>query len=411
MTKTWARFIVAIAVAAGVVLPAQQALAFSDVPSGYWDYAAITYVASTHTWMQDYGPDTFRPTTRENRSFLARTLVKMYAPNEPIDPKITFSDLPNTDPMYPFANVAVKLNWIAKYTGERWAGGSAVPRNLFDQALITAMKLTDPVNGLANIKMDNGTKYPVDSRWPHMQLASFLRLHYNHSDETMDLQIRSLITRDEVAYSLYTAWNLASWQIQSTGIFDKVSLPTLDPKNPAQNAQYLLTQYSLLWVGYPYIWAGEWNAVSPPDYCCGYQPQGGFDCSGYVWWVLKKYEDGYNAAQYRSYAGWSVHERSSSAMAGAANPRIPYASLAVGNLMFFSSNGGQDPKDVDHVGIYVGNGWMMHSTSGGPQLQYVATGWYHDHFVFGRGLKAYSGPEHIPPSVASQGDPDVGPTA
>ena len=126
--------------------------------------------------------------------------------------------------------------------------------------------------------------------------------------------------------------------------------------------------------------------MSPPGYCCGYQPQGGFDCSGFMWWVLKKAEDGYNSAQFRSTIGWSLHQRTSSQMAQVAPTKLSYDSLKIGNLMFFASNGGTSWQDVDHVGMYLGNDWMIHSTGGGPQLEWAGSGWYHDHFVYGRAL-------------------------
>src|SRR5256885_17161832 len=104
------RFTVLLALlASAVLIPAQAALAFTDVPTSYWDYTAITYVAQTHTWMQDYGTSTFKPTTNESRRLTARALVEAWAPNEPIDPSITFPDLPNTDSFYPYANVAGEL--------------------------------------------------------------------------------------------------------------------------------------------------------------------------------------------------------------------------------------------------------------------------------------------------------------
>jgi hypothetical protein len=84
------RLLVVAAVVAATLLPAQSAFAFTDVPPKYWDYKAIQYVAETNTWMQDYGPDKFWPTRKERRDFWARTLVQIYAPDEPIDPSITF---------------------------------------------------------------------------------------------------------------------------------------------------------------------------------------------------------------------------------------------------------------------------------------------------------------------------------
>src|SRR5207245_2411140 len=81
---------------------------------------------------------------------------------------------------------------------------------------------------------------------------------------------------------------------------------------------------------------------------------------------------------------------------------LTHAQLGPGILMFFASDGGTSWTDVDHVGIYMGNGWMMHSTGGGPQLQYVGSGYYYDHFVYGRQLKASSAPGQ-PPKVPGVG--------
>jgi len=271
------RFTVLLALlASAVLIPAQAALAFTDVPSSYWDYTAITYVATTHTWMQDYGTALFQPLTKENRSYLARSLVKIYAPNEPIDPNITFPDLPVTDPFYPYANVAVKLWWILPYLDGRWAGGSSVPVSLFDQALINAMGLSAPVAGLNNIRDGSGKLYPLASRAAQMQLARWLGLHYDHSDDSKDIQQSTYIARDEVAYSLWMAQTLPQWSLDGTSIFNSITLPTLT------TGQQGFTSFELNQIGYPYIWAGEWKAASPPGYCCGFQPQGGFDCSGFA---------------------------------------------------------------------------------------------------------------------------------
>jgi len=162
------------------------------------------------------------------------------------------------------------------------------------------------------------------------------------------------------------------------------------------NAMRHVVHFGLRYIGYPYIYAGEWNKASPSGYCCGYQPQGGFDCSGFTWWVMKKYEDGYNSAQFRSYAGWSIHQRSSSTMAQYTTTKIAFAYLHIGDLMFFSSNGGKTYSDVNHVGIYIGNGWMVHSSSSvdGVVLEWVGTPdsnsssptYYFTNFVWGRRL-------------------------
>jgi cell wall-associated NlpC family hydrolase len=62
--------------------------------------------------------------------------------------------------------------------------------------------------------------------------------------------------------------------------------------------------------------------------------------------------------------------------------------LKTGDLMLFSDGGGKTWQDADHVGVYLGNGWMIHSTgsNGGVAIESVATGWWHDHLLWGRRL-------------------------
>jgi hypothetical protein len=380
------RLLAVAAIIAATLLPAQPAFAFTDVPRSYWDYRAIQFVALTNPWMQDFGPDTFRPTIRETRGFLARALVLAYAPAEPTDPSITFPDLPSEDPLYPYANVAVKLGWIPKYASGKFGPANPVLGSLLDFALVKATGLFEaPLAGLAAIHEGDGTPYVVGARWPHMMLARYLGLHYNHSDERRDVGAKTRVHRDEVAYSLWKAYTLETWKVDSTAIYNDITLVGL---SDSQRVKHDLTQEALDQVGFPYIWSGEWNAKTPSGYCCGAQPQGGFDCSGFVWWVMKRNEGGYNAAQYRSYPGWSLRERSSSSMARNTGSHIGFASLRVGDLMFFSSNGGKQWSDVNHVGLYVGNGWMIHSSGStdGPVIEWVADGYYRDNFVYGRRL-------------------------
>jgi NlpC/P60 family len=404
------RALLALAVGAAVVLPAQQALAFTDVPSSYWDYTQITYATP---WMSDYGSSQFKPTTDETRSYGCRTLVQMFDPTEPIDPKITFPDLPSTDPMYKYANVCVKLKWFDTYSGGKWAGGNSIPRSAFDVAIVDALGTLGPaVSGLKAIHEDDGsTPYSLGSRWPYLQLATYLGLHYDHSDDVSDLQIATHMHRDEVAYSVWAAKNLASYDVSNANsLFDNVSLPTLDQSIAGQKNQYLITSYALSQVGFPYIWGGEWNAKSPAGYCCGSQAEGGYDCSGFAWWVLKKNEDGYDAAQFHTYKGWSLHERVSSDMAANTPVHLTISQLNIGNIMFFASDGGHTSGDVDHVGIFIGNGWMVHSTTGGPQLETISSGWYHDHFVWGRALTSSSRSATGKVNLHA-GEPPVGPHA
>jgi hypothetical protein len=389
MRRWTARVGLLVAVVAGSLAQAPMAGAadFTDVPPSYWDYTAINYVAKQHTWMQDYGSSTFKPTLKEERRLLARSLVKMYAPSEPIDPSITFKDLPSGDPFYPYANVAVKLKWMPKYSDGTWKPVGIPYKRTFDKALILAMGVFgDALAGLRAIHTYDGSiTYPVDEYGPYMQLAHWLGFHYNHGDETLDLTPKTDMLRDEVAYSLWKAHTLPSWEIEDARVFADVSLPNLDPVTQA--GKLGLTRYALTQIGWPYIWGGEWNAKSPSGYCCGSQPKGGMDCSGFVWWSIKRNEGGYNAAQFHpDYKGWQLLQRSSADMATMTTTKISWGNLRIGDLMFFSSSGGSTASSVDHVGFYLGNNWMIHSSSGndGVALEPVTDGWYPDHFVFAR---------------------------
>ena len=391
--RAWsARLTVLPLALAALLLPAKAAFAdFTDVPSSYWDYTAITYVAQTHTWMQDYGASTFKPTTNESRRLTARALVQSWAPNEPIDPTITFPDLPNTDPFYPYANVSVKLGWIAELSGGRFGPTDQISVKKFDQAIVLAMgSFTDEIAGLQDIHMEDGTPYATDGYFPYIQLAHWLGLHYNHDDETMDLEATDRIHRDEVAYSLWKSKTLPSWEITDAAAFEDVTLPTINPGWKHGPGKIGLTTYSLNQLGFPYVWGGEWNDKTGAGYCCGSQPIGGMDCSGFAWWVMKKNEGNYNAAQFHpDYKGWTLPERTSTDMATASGTKYAYADLAVGDLMFFATDGSGLASHVDHVGIYLGNDWMIHSSGSndGPALEPVGSGtYYHDIFVHGRRL-------------------------
>src|SRR5919198_549695 len=74
------RVLVVSAVVGGTLLPATAAFAYSHVSSSYWDYTAITYVATNRNWMRDYGATYFKPGTMEIRKFLARALVRAFVP-------------------------------------------------------------------------------------------------------------------------------------------------------------------------------------------------------------------------------------------------------------------------------------------------------------------------------------------
>jgi cell wall-associated NlpC family hydrolase len=64
--------------------------------------------------------------------------------------------------------------------------------------------------------------------------------------------------------------------------------------------------------------------------------------------------------------------------------RIPFDRLEPGDVVFFGAKAARaKPAEVDHMGIYVGSGWMVHASRDGVALSPLA-GWYRDRFAWGR---------------------------
>lgn len=111
------------------------------------------------------------------------------------------------------------------------------------------------------------------------------------------------------------------------------------------------------YLGYPYVWGGS-------------SPSTSFDCSGFVCWVINNCGNGWNVGRttangLRSYCAYVSPEE--------AKP---------GDLIFFQ--GTYNTTGASHVGIYVGNGMMIHC---GDPVQYtsVQTSYWQSHFLaYGR---------------------------
>ena len=111
------------------------------------------------------------------------------------------------------------------------------------------------------------------------------------------------------------------------------------------------------YLGYPYVWGGSYPSTS-------------FDCSGFVSWVVN------NCG-----VGWNVGRLGASGLLGICT-RVSAANARPGDLIFFQ--GTYDTTGASHVGIYVGNGMMLHC---GDPIQYTSmeTSYWQQHFLaFGR---------------------------
>jgi len=71
--------------------------------------------------------------------------------------------------------------------------------------------------------------------------------------------------------------------------------------------------------------------------------------------------------------------------------RIAPAQLAPADLVFFGDRGPRSkPAQVGHMGIYLGNGWFIHSSGNGVALARL-DGWYARELAWGRRPLAEAG--------------------
>lgn len=111
------------------------------------------------------------------------------------------------------------------------------------------------------------------------------------------------------------------------------------------------------YLGYPYVWGGS-------------SPSTSFDCSGFVSWVINNCGN-----------GWSYGRLTADGLRGKCTYVSP-AEAKPGDLIFFQ--GTYNTSGASHVGIYVGNGMMIHC---GDPISYanVNSSYWQSHFMcYGR---------------------------
>ena len=354
---------------------------WSDVPAGHWARNAIDYVAGSNDWMRDYpandeGDHAFRPKRLESRKLFARAIFRAFGRGLPQDPNLSFPDLASDDRFFKSANVAVSSGWMETAAGGAFRPGEPVTMREVHRALVLALGLGDLADGADALHLRDGTRIQTPEGFGTLLIGMRLGLRYNHGDESLDVGPDSTLPRAEVAWSLYRAATAPAWVRDSLAPYATMELPNLGPK--LQSVVSFATEY----VGYPYVWGGEWHQPTSAGYCCGSQPVGGFDCSGVTWWVMKEAVSGWDNSPPRPYAGWSLPQRTSATMA-AVGARVRFKDLRAGDLMFYDGDG--DGR-VDHVNTYVGKGWSIDSggSNAGVTLTYVKGTWYQDHFKHGR---------------------------
>jgi len=242
-----------------------------------------------------------------------------------------------------------------------------------DSRLVATLGLADTAKLFTLGAKTAGLTAP--SRFGTEAVARLLGLRTNHPAELDKLELSpgEPASRAEAAYSAARILHFGEWDSQATqDLAATFVLPALTPW------QKRILSTAVRFIGYPYVWGGESEFAESPF---GPQVHGGFDCSGFVWRVYKvqQYPNGGTLAD-------TLVGRTTYAMSGEvpAAKRIPFAALQPADVIFFGAKGPKSkPAQIDHMGIYLGNGWFIHSSDYGVALATLSGG-YEKRFAWAR---------------------------
>jgi cell wall-associated NlpC family hydrolase len=211
-----------------------------------------------------------------------------------------------------------------------------------------------------------------------------LRVDHPATEDGLELRPDDPATRAEAAYSAAHILGFTGGEVELiAGLASTFQLPTVT------GLQHDVLQTAVSFVGYPYVWGGTSERPQDP-FGTGKQVPGGFDCSGFVWRVFKL----------QTYAGAdtlsaTLKGRSTYAMSGEVSraKRIPLQRLLPGDLLFFGADGPKSkPNQIDHMGVYMGDGWFIQSSEQGVALAPLTSPWYAKRFAWARRPLAEANP-------------------
>jgi cell wall-associated NlpC family hydrolase len=249
-----------------------------------------------------------------------------------------------------------------------------------DLRLVQALGLGKAANEFVAGARAAGLKVP--GRFGTEVVARLLGLRTNHPAEqdSIELLPNDPATRAEAAYSAAQVLRFSGWEVAGIqSLADGFALPQLS------SWQTRILDTAVARIGMPYIWGGTSDG---PETEFGVPSRGGYDCSGFVWRVYKLEPYPGSGALASMLRGRTTFQMSGEVPA---SKRIHFADLQPADVIFFGDNGPRSqPAQVGHMGIYIGNGWFIHSSEYGVALA-TLDGWYRRDFAWARRPLAEAG--------------------
>lgn len=209
--------------------------------------------------------------------------------------------------------------------------------------------VTDPLTG-----EETETEVEVEYEWHVLCICL--------TNKGFDTVARGRMTQEQT--ELYAAYNLTYGN--RNYLFDTAGLPSDDaggagyeiPEEALSDEQFArMIREAEKYLGMAYVWGGA-------------SPETGFDCSGFVSWVINN-----------SGNGWDVGRQTAEGLRGSC-AAVPASEARPGDLVFFQ--GTYNTSGASHVGIYAGNGMMIHA---GNPVKYsnIRTPYWEGHLLsYGR---------------------------
>ncbi|EJA6381815.1 SH3 domain-containing protein [Clostridioides difficile] len=159
----------------------------------------------------------------------------------------------------------------------------------------------------------------------------------------------------KISYGNQTGY-VSSQYLAEKGSVD-TSIPSYSTNSPSQGADSVISFAKTL-LGKPYVWGAE----GPNS----------FDCSGFTQYVMKKSVGVSIPRVSRDQSKYGTY--------------VNRGDLRSGNLVFFDTQGSNNGS-VSHVGIYIGNGDMIHASSGSSKkvtISNINSSYYSSRYVNAR---------------------------
>lgn len=362
--------------------PARAATTPPLPPPGFYAYPEARWAAETTVagvpWVSPDLPTAYVPGSPLSREGAARILV--FASHQLFATQISGD-------VY---TQAVDAGWIAAGSGPT----GTITVGDFDRGIVSMLGLFPTAEQYYQLRNAAGFRPAIPYAFGTEQIVRKLGLRVNvpAGQDIWEEWPNQTLMREQAAVEAYELAHMPTWavsyaQSEAAVASQPDALPAWTPLT-----EQVLSE-AIRYAGAPYVWGGT---SDQPQELFGQRAAGGFDCSGFVWWIYRDHD--YRLANGSLWnASRIITQRTTYGMAEhlPVAKRIPYADLKPGDILFWDTNPTPDTKGVwtdwqaiGHTGIYLGNGWAIDSIGyedgvSIDNMSQAAGGWWYSQFAFG----------------------------